>query len=236
MLTFLQIKTKLRRATGTDSTNYTDANIAVDVNLAQNEVWCEALKVNGWNIDDFNQSDYPIIYTNLVSGQRSYAFVTDESGNYILDIYKVQVMDSSGVYHDITPVDQQSVVVGITPTTLTDGQNTTGTPTTYDKTGNGIFLDVIPSYSKTKGLKIFINREPTYFTSSDTTKVSGIDPLCHEYLYLKPAYEWARDKGLSNREAIYRDLQLSMAKIKTRYGNKEKDIIKKIRPMYQNNK
>lgn len=232
MLTFSDIKTKLRRATGTDSTNYTDTNIAQDVNLAQNEVWAEILNTNGWNVDDFNQIDYPIIYTNLVSGQRSYSFIKDASNNYILDIYKVQIKTTNGSYVDITPTDQQSDC----PSTMTDGQNTTGIPTTYDKTGNGIFLDVIPNYSLTNGLKIFINREPTYFLSTDTIKVSGIDPLCHDYLYLKPAYEWARDKGLASKETLYRDLQLSMEKIKQRYGDREKDVQRRISPLYQNNK
>ena len=231
-LTFTNIKNKIWRATGTNEANYSSANIAVDVNLAQDEVWCEALKNNGWNVDDFNQLEYPIIYVDLVANQRDYSFIKDAQNNYILDIYKVMVMGTDGIYREIKPVDQQSE----SPSTMTDGQNSTGTPTAYDKTGNGIFLDLIPNYSKTKGVKVFIDREPTYFTSSDTTKVSGIDMLCDDYLYLKPSYEYARDKGRENREALYRDLLVSMAKVKTRYGTREKDVPHRMMAMRENNK
>jgi hypothetical protein len=231
-LTYTQIIDKIDRVCGTNSTSYTTAQKTVDVNLALDEVFQIALKNGGWNVDDWNQSKDPFITTNLVSGQRDYHFVYDEDSNLILDIYKVMVKDSSGVFHEITPVDQQTTA----NSTFYDGQNTTGTPTTYDKTGNGIFLDVIPSYSSTNGLKIFISREATRFLTSDTTKVAGIDGLCHDYLYLKAAYEYARDKTLSNREAIYRDLQDAKNKVNDRYGRRNKDDVKRIISMYQNNK
>lgn len=230
-LNFTNITNKIWRSTGTNSANYSLANMVIDINLAQDEVWAEALKNNGWNVDDFNQSDYPIITTDLVLGQRDYSFIKDNSNNYVLDIYKVQIMNEQGVYEDLEPVDQQSEA----PTTMTDGQNSTGTPTTYDKTGNGIFLDLIPSYNKTNGLRVFIDREPTYFTVSDTTKVSGIDMLCQDYLYLKPAYEYCRDKNLPQKESLFRDLQVSMAKIKERYGTRQKDVPNRMSAMRQNN-
>jgi hypothetical protein len=242
-LTIDQIKTKARRTTKTNSATWTDADLIADVNLAQDEVFAEALKSNGWNVDDFNQTDYPIIYTNLVAGQRDYTFIYDEQGNLILDIYKVQIMDQGGTYHDIRPVDQQVNTnmnawgtSPVSPTTMTDGQNSTGLPTTYDKTGNGIFLDLIPSYNKTAGLRVFVDREMTYFTTADTTKVSGIDGLCHDYLYLKPAYEYARDNGLENKETLFRDLQIAWKKIQQRYGKREKDVPNRMTPAYQSNK
>jgi len=235
-ITFTNILNKVHRATGTVDATYTAANIAIDVNIAQDEVWAEALKNNGWNVDDFNQTDYPIITTNLVSGQRDYTFVTDETSNRILDIYKVQVMDKNGVYHDLEPVDQQG---NTALSTMTDGGTTSGLPSTYDLTGNGIFLDVIPltaNVTLTNGLRVFIDREPTYFTSSDTTKVSGIDPLCQDYLYLKPSYEWCRDHDYPRSEKLYRDLQVSMKKIQGRYGVREKNKLPRLQPLYQNNK
>lgn len=197
------------------------------INVAQDEVMAEVLKNNGWNVDDFNHTKDPFITINLASGQRDYHFTTDEEGSLILDVYKVMVKNASGVYVEIDPVDQQSDA----PSTYWDGNNSTGMPTTYDKTGNGIFLDLIPvtgSVTLSAGLKIFINRESTYFLVSDTTKISGIDGLCHDYLYLKPSYEYARDKGLQNRESLFRDLQVSMAKLKGRYGSRERDVRKKM--------
>lgn len=233
-LTFTKIVDKIDRACGTNSTSYTLAQKATDVNIAWDEVLSIALKNKGWDVDDWNQTDYPIITTNLVANQRDYSFTYDDNSSLILGISRVMIKNASGVFVDVNPVDQQDP--NNSPIGMVDGQNATGTPTTYDKTSNGIFLDPIPSYSSTGGLKVFIDREPTYFTASDTTKVAGIDGLCHDYLYLKPAYEYARDKGLQSAERLFRDLQVARKKIDERYGRREKDWPKKMTPKIENTK
>lgn len=82
-----------------------------EVNLALDEALRIIIPASGkWQFDDSNQTDYPIIYTSLVSGQRDYAFTTDGSSNLILDIYRVFILPSSTAttYQEIWPVDQQS--------------------------------------------------------------------------------------------------------------------------------
>ena len=227
-LTFSNICTKIDRACHTDSTKYSLANKAIDVNLALDEVQTFALKAKGWNFDDFNHTKDPFITIDLVDGQRDYHFSYDEQSNLILDIHRVMCKNgATGEYVLLTPVDQQS---GQDTDDFWSGVNTEGVPYRYDKTGNGIFLDPIPSYNATAGLKVFISRESSYFISTDTTKVAGIDGLCHDYLYLKPAYEWARDHGLSTAERLYRDVQFSLDKVKERYGSREKDVSKRLAP------
>src|ERR1035437_4130765 len=85
------------------------AQFTADINLTIDEVFGFLFPLGGtWQLDDSNQTDYPIITTSLVSGQRDYSFTTDQQGNVILDIYRVLVANSAGVYSDITPVDQQT--------------------------------------------------------------------------------------------------------------------------------
>lgn len=235
MLTAAQIYDKIDRCCKSNTTTYPLAKKAVDVNIAQDEALCFALKAAGWNVDDFNQTKDPFITIDMVDGQRDYHFSYDEQSNLILGIYKVMVKDSSGVYHTLTPKDQQSQndtdIDG-----FIDGQNTEGTPLYYDKTGNGIFLDPIPSYNSTAGLKVFIDREMVQFVAGDTTKISGLDGLVHDYLYLKPSYEYARDSGLSNTERLYRDMVEARQKIYERYGRRERDVKRRLVPSVQNNK
>lgn len=172
------------------------------VNQAMDDFWNIAIPASGrWQLDDSNQTDYPIITTNLVSGQRDYTFTTDQTGNLVLDIYRVFVLISatSTVYTEIFPIDSQSDVDTLG---LTDGQDATGTPYHYDKTANGLFLDPVPGYNATNGLKIYINREATYFTTSDTTKKPGVPGILHKYFYLKPAMDYARRNNLSNANRI----------------------------------
>jgi hypothetical protein len=233
-LNLTQIEDKIDRVCGTNSVSYTTAQKVVDINLALDEVYSIALKNGGWNLDDYNWADQPILYKDLVSGTRTYSFTKDGDNAIVLGVYKVMCKDSLGVYHELTPVDQQ----GIAPSTMNDGQNTTGTPTTYDKTGTTISLDLIPSYNSTNGLKIYIDREASYFVSdiSGSMKMAGIDGLTHDYLYLKPAYEYARDNSLDIKETLYRDLLDARKKVDERYGRREKDTPKIIKSLWQNNR
>ncbi len=167
---------------------------AAEVNSCLDDFTRLAINSSGtWQFDDSNQTDYPIIKTNLVSGQRDYSFTVDGSGNLILDIYKVMVLPSatSTLYQEMIPIDQQSNSSGI------DQENTTtGVPEAYDKTANGIFLDRPSSYNATNGLKVMINREASYLTYSDTTKKPGVPGIFHDYFFLKPARNYARAKSL----------------------------------------
>lgn len=201
------------------------AQFTGDVNVALDRVLSLIFSVGGtWQFDDSNHTDYPIITTNLVSGQRDYTFTADESGNLILEIYKVLVADDSGDYREILPVDQQSDA----PVNYTDGNNTTGLPITYDKTGNGIFLDPIPNYNETNGLKIYINREASYFTTSDTTKKPGFAGLFHEYLVLHPSFYYCLRNGIAIRNSIKEELMEMEAQIMDFYKMREKDTVKRL--------
>lgn len=193
-----------------------------DVNIAFDEYVALAIRSSGtWQFDDSNHTDYPIITTNLVSGQRDYTFVTDEGGNIILDIYSVFRKDQNGIYGKIEAVDQQSddYVSG-----FWDGQNLTGTPERYDKTANGIFLDAVPSYNSTNGLKVYINREASYFTSTDTTKKPGVTGLHHKWFFLRPALDYAR-RYLSNDAytKIQNEVTKLEAEIKASFSLRQKD-------------
>lgn len=215
------------------------AQFTGDVNLAIDKVLGFMFPLGGaWQLDDSNQTDYPFIETDLVSGQRDYTFITDGSGNVILDIYKVMVRGTDGVYREIEPQDQQSDSVS----SFYDGVNTQGTPTRYDKTGNGIFLDFIPNYNwrnteeGKRGLKVFINREATYFATSDTIKKVGFAHLYHEYFALYPSYQYCRINAPQLAQAIYRDLTVMEQAIKEYYGSREKDVINRMKPLVENNK
>lgn len=190
-----------------------------------------------WQLDDTNHTDYPMISTNLLSGRRDYTFLTDGSNNLVLDIYRVMVADSSGYFREIKSVDQQTLTNNNSDTnTLIDGQNSTGTPTRYDKTANGLFLDLIPNYSYANGLKVFINREFSYFTSSDTTKMPGFAGLFHEFLPLRTSWRYAVDKSLPSAKSLGEQVQLMERDIKAYYGSRDKDTPKRMVANVENNK
>lgn len=211
----------------TNATSYSLLDKTADINIALDFVWATIFKCGGkWQWDDSSHIDFPIISTNLVSGQRDYSFVTDEQGNIILDIYKVLIAQPDGKFVEIKPVDVQSESGN---SGFYDGNNLTGTPTKYDKTANAIFLDVIPNYNSTNGLKVYINREGSYFTSSDTTKKAGFAGTFHEILALRPSYQYAHRNGLSNAKALQTEFLLMLEELKDYYGNRERDVKKRMK-------
>lgn len=187
-----------------------------DTKGAFDRFWAIALPASGtWQLDDNNQTDYPIITTNIVSGQRDYAFTLDGSSNLILDIYRVAILQSATAttYEEIEPIDtQSSAFTG----SLVTNDTTGGTPVRYDKTGNGIFLDPIPNYNATTGLKIWINREASYFVYGDTTKKPGVPGLFHDYFYLKPAADYLRRNNSPKHDRVMAEV-LRMEKDIQRY-------------------
>ena len=181
-----------------------------------------------WQFDDSNHTKYAEIEMDLVSGQRDYSFLTDEQGNVILDIHKVFVKDQQGVYYEVLPVDKNEDNEYITGP-YTDGRNTQGQPSTYDRTGNGIIFDYVPNYSwrigteLARGIKVLIDRESSYFTYTDTTKMPGIPGLFHDYLWAYPAMEAAGLDGASNYNALANTVARLEAAIKQHFTRRGAD-------------
>lgn len=223
-----QIDEAIRLNTGCSLASYSIAERTADENLALDKAWSIIFKaVKNWQYDDSNHtSDYPFVETDLVANQKDYAFTTDEQGNLILDIFRVMIKNSSGVYVEIQPVDMRD---DSNTETYWDGNDTAGIPVTYSKTGNGIILNCPPNYSwriateLERGLKIFINREGSYFTTSDTTKKPGFAGSFHEYVSLRPSYYYAFRKGLKNKNDLKNEMLEMEASIKNHYSSRERD-------------
>ncbi len=183
-----------------------------DTNIAFDSFLNIALKADGgWQFDDTNHTDFPERTMTLTSGTRRYAltsFTADAGSNLMLEIYKLFIKNPAGVYVEIDPVDVQTSDPYATES-FTDGQARSGTPYRYDKTGNYIDLDPVPNYTQSAGIKVLINREASYFASSDTTKKAGVPGIFHHYFYLHPAREYARRKSLPN----YNLIALEVAKL-----------------------
>lgn len=200
--------------------------LTADVNLAFDEFLGLAFRSDGtWQFDDSNHSDYPIITTNIVSGQRDYNFTTDEQGNLILEIDKVLIADSSGTFREMKPVDAQSEN---DTNGFWDGTNPSGSPVAYDKTANGVFLNPIPNYNATNGLKVYINREASYFVYTDTTKKPGVPGIFHRYFAIRPAYDYARRNNLATLGSLSVELQRLEAGIKEHFAFRNADKRKRL--------
>lgn len=190
-------------------------------NIAFSDYLTLAFNTSGtWKFDDSNHPDFPEMTADIVAGQREYSFTTDEEGNLVLDIYKVYAKETGKDYLELEAIDADTTGV---ENGITAGSTVQGVPYRYDKTANVIILDPVPSASVTGGLKVSINREATFFTTSDTTKKPGVPGLHHKWFYLKPASEYARRNTLNSYERLKGEVRDLEADIKKTFSRRAKD-------------
>jgi hypothetical protein len=172
-----------------------------------------------WQFDDSNHADFPEIVTDLVAGQRAYLFGVDQTGNIVLDVYRVYVK-VNGEYTLINPIDKHYDDVDPSNYNGTDKQ---GVPYEYDKLGNAVLLNLVPQDSIVGGLKVLINREASYFTTSDTTKKPGVPGLHHKWFYLKPALDYARRHTLDSYNRLEAEVDKLEKQIKHTFAMRARD-------------
>lgn len=179
------------------------------INRRQDRFIALAFEADGtWQYDDSNYTDFPTATTNIISGQRDYTFDLT-----MLEIEKVMIYPSSTAtaYVPLTTVDIREAVY--VPVALNNPTNV-GAPYQYDKTGNSVILDPSPNYSIAAGLKVIFKRGPSYFLSTDTTKVPGFPSIFHNYLSRGAALDYAIDRNMP----IAANLAAQVAEIERQIG------------------
>lgn len=223
----LGIVQQTRTFVGVDSTQWPTYNI---VNSTNN--WLDT--VTGYAIgadrrfqwDDTNHSKMPIGTTNLVADQREYSFLTDEQGNRILTLTRIDWKDANGIWTQLKPIDQAE----IEPEALDEFENVSGRPMYYDKTNDNVIkLYPASDASVTAGLKFYFQRSPSYFVSTDTTKEPGVASTLHRGFVIASSYDCAIALGLSNLQPLSIELERERAKMVAYFGNRNKDEVPKMR-------
>lgn len=200
----------------TSISNYTIEVKTRDINLAFDDYQNLVKSVAGsWQADDSNHTKYPNMTFNLNSAQKDYTFTTDEQGNQVQDIYRVEMKqpdDTWVVLKYINEMDEETAISTI--------EAQSGTPTEWYVTANGIFLKNPPNYSKTDGIRMFFTRSPDYFTTADTTKEPGIPNGHHKYLAWKPAYWYWLPKDVQRANAYLSEVLRIEEAVKNEYAQR----------------
>lgn len=225
----------IERDTNTQSSTSSSYPLKVktnDVNEALSHFFLLAIKSGGrFQVDDTNHSEMPVINTDLVSSQQDYTFLADgeSTPNQILDVRTVRIKDSTGNWKTLTQIDRESFNIDAY-------ENTTGTPTNFDVTGNSIILYPTPNYNSTDGLELYISRTPNYFVSTDTTKEAGIPKIFHPYLHIRPSYFYCMVKDLPQKDGLKVELEKMEKQIEAYYSRRNKSERVSFKVMQQNNK
>lgn len=207
---------------GVDANKWPTANI---VNSCNN--WLDS--VTGYAIgadrrfkwDDTNHTKLPIGTTDLTANQREYSFLTDEQGNRILTLTRIDWKDSTGQWYQLKELTDEK----ISPQALDEFEDTSSRPIYYTKVSDNIVkLYPASDTTVTGGLKFYFQRSPSYFTTSDTTKEPGVASTLHRGFVVASAYDGALTLGLPTLQPLSVELAREEKKMKDYFDNRNKDV------------
>lgn len=179
--------------------------------------------------DDTNHTKLPEGTTNLVANQSDYSFLTDEQGNSIITLTRIDMLANDGVtWVKLKEIDQADVSKEIGLRSLFA---TTAQPLYYDKIADNIIrLYPTPNTSITNGLRFYFQRTGSYFTASDTTKSPGVSPLLHKGYVIACAYDIAITLGLDCIATLKDQLNEEKQKVIQYFADRNQDIKKVMIP------
>lgn len=209
-----------------DSTQWPVAKIVASANNWLDTVTGYAIGADKrFQWDDSNHTKLPIGTTNLVANQSDYSFLTDEQGNSILTLTRLDILDPSGYYRQMEPIDQVELDGAVD-----EFLRVAGLPEKYDKLADNIVrVFPKPATSVTAGLKFYFQRSPSYFAATDTTKQPGVAPILHRGFVIAAAYDGAMTLGLKNLQALAVERAYEEKKMEDYFANRTNDEKKVIR-------
>lgn len=216
-----------------DATQYPTYKIANSVNNYLDTVTGYAIGADrNFQWDDSNHTKLPIGTTDLTAAQSDYSFLTDEQGNSILNLTRIDILDPDGSYRELKLIDQVNVKEALEAYKSVDGL-----PEEYDKIADNIVrLYPAPATSVSAGLKFYFQRTASYFADTDTTKSPGVAPLLHRGFMISAAYDGALALGLENLSALSVETEKEQMKMKKYFEVRNTDMNRRLTPFIQSNR
>lgn len=174
----------------TDTTSYPLVDKARNVNAWYRTVVAWIWRAGGgWEFDDTNLTDLPVLTTPLVANQKDYALPTDYG-----EIDRLEVKDESGIWTKLTPLTKGQLGIA-----LDEFQKTSNIPIYYDLFANSLKLYPASSYAQAASIKIYLKRDIDEFTSTDTSQAPGFNKNFHRLLSYGGALDYALANGITKK-------------------------------------
>jgi hypothetical protein len=167
-----------------------------------------------WQYDDSTYTDLPIGTATLVNAQQDYSLSVNH-----LKVLGVSIKDSAGNWVKLTQFDPQDLSED-----RAEFMKTASVPQYYDVMANSVFLYPAPatgSVTLTAGLKVYFQRPPNYFITSDTAKVAGFPSVFHRLIALWASYFYCQANGMGAKiGAISDEIKKMETELVAYYGNR----------------
>jgi hypothetical protein len=213
---------------GTDSTSYPLKDKARNINRHYYVAVADIMKASGrFQFEDPNITTLPDPTFDLVSGQAQYSLPTD-----FLKLDGIEIQDNGGNWIKLQEVDPAEF-----GSTITDFEETDGTPKYYDVKGDSFTLYPAPatgSVTLTGGGKLHVQRTVDEFTSDDDTQEPGFAEPFHRILSLGASYDWllinSTQEVADRWKAAYEALRVELRKF---YSDENRDTTNRFRPAHR---
>lgn len=215
-MNFTNLKADCRFLCGATSATYLDADITRNLNNAYQHaatiIWQSA---DGWQYSNGSAK------STLTHNTQSYTLPTTAQ-----KIQRVEVKDTAGIWHKLTPIDSSDINVA-----LPEFQKTIGLPIYYDLVDTSVFLYPTPSSAYTtmsSGVAFYMDKDVTEFATSATTTSPGFSPAFHRILSYAAAIDFIQDQGERDRLiALKSQLEQNMRNL---YSKRNIERPSRIRP------
>lgn len=206
---------------GSTSATYPDADKIRNINIAYQDVarliWESA---DGWQYDDSNNTDQPIVRRTLVDNTQEYSIPTTAQR-----IERIEVMDNAGDWHKLDPIDMHDIDIG-----LSEWYQTAGLPKYYDLVGQFIRLYPKPASSDVtlvSGMAVYVSRDVTEFGAGATTGEPGFATAFHRILSYAASLDFLRDDNEKQFLALQKQrLEQGLVRFYSKRNNEYKTRIK----------
>lgn len=193
-----EIDSKIEFETGANTTTYPNAQRVLAINEWIYKIETMILdSQDDWDIDDSNNTNYPIATTNLVAGQRDYTFPVTLG---ITQIKRVDVTYDGVTWVKCTEMDSSMIKDNIGNDDYVDNTFSTAQPY-YDMKSNAIWLYPRPTSNVSNGLRIEYFRDFNIIDADDLSSTSlepGFDRAFHPMIAYGAAADWLMAKSKSN--------------------------------------
>ena len=234
-MTLGDIAKKARSLSNTTITDYSDADLLIDINLWMQKVATMILEgQDEADFDDARNTDYPIKHTTL-STKRDYAIGVGEK---MLKFKRLDVTYDGVNWYKADPIDSEEIPAGLGLSTSTTQESKidelfTQNHPRYDLKYGSIFLYPKPTATDVANgamMQAEWYRQIVPFTAADytsvitdSTVVPGFDDPFHPILAYGPAFEISASRNLPQAKNLQGVLMDYEARLKQAYSNKQRD-------------
>lgn len=213
----------------TDSTAYPAADMIRNMNRHYNKAVIDVIKAEGrmqW--DDSNHTTLPEYTFTLVNAQQDYSLPTN-----LLKLWAIEIQDNGGNWLRLQEIDLNDPVLA---KSITDFEETDGTPRFYEIRGDSVFLFPAPatnSVTLTNGGKMYFSREVDALTTADTTQEPGFAEPFHRILSIGAAIDWLMVNDTAKVDRWRGEYEQLRAELREFYSSRNKEVKPRLMPLHR---